>query len=232
LTLTAGQVRWWQNTETLARHGLAVMPDNNDMQILLGHALLVQGRFAEASQYYYNAVNIRPDDFPAQSGLACALAGQGKTDVAIEAFRVAIKIKPREAKPHYMLGDLLSQQGNFAEAIAEYRMALQIDPNHSLASNGLAWLLATAPDARFRDGAEAVRLAEHACQLTGYRLPLFVGTLAAAYAEAGRFDDALKTVEQAIAVATAEKKEALAVKNRELLELYRAGKAYHQPAGH
>jgi hypothetical protein len=77
-----------------------------------------------------------------------------------------------------------------------------------------------------------MRRAEQACRLTDYKLPLFVGTLAAAYAEAGRFDDAVKTAEQAIALATAARKVALVAKNRELLELYQAKKAYHQPTRH
>jgi len=233
LTLTAGQVRTWQNTETLARHALVVTSSNNgNMQVLLGQALIDQGRDDEASQYFADALSIRANDYLAQEGLAMARADQGKTREAIEAYRVAIELRPFEARSHFMLGNLLSQQGNVAEAIAEYRITLQLEPNHLIALNDLAWLLATAPDARVRDGAEAVRLAEKACQLTGYRGSSFVGTLAAAYAEAGRFDDAVKTAQQAVALGTAEKKAALADKNRKLLELYRAQKAYHEPALH
>jgi Flp pilus assembly protein TadD len=232
LRLTATQVRYWQNTETLTRHALAVTPDNTDMQVLLGNALLDEGKYAEAGRHFSDVLSIRPNDFHAQSGLALALADEGLTNEAIEAYRAAIAINPHEAKPHYMLAGLLTRQGKFMEAIAEYQMTLQIEPNHPLALNDLAWLLSTAPDARFRNGTEAVRRAEQACQVTGYEVPLFVGTLAAAYAEAGRFDDAVKTAQQAINLATAEKKEALVDKNKELLALYQAHKTYHQPASH
>lgn len=232
LRLTAIQVRWWQDTETLARHALAVTPDDGNMQILLGNALIVEGRFEEADRHFTDAVRIRPNDFQAQSGLALALADEGKIDEAIAAYRKAIVINPHEAKPHYMLAGLLYQRRNFTEAMVEYQLALQIDPNQPLALNDLAWILATAPDARLRNGAAAVDLAQRACRLTNYKMTLFVGTLAAAYAEAGRYQDAVKAAEQAITLAMAEKKGSLADKNRELLEIYRAKKAYHEPASH
>jgi hypothetical protein len=64
--------------------------------------------------------------------------------------------------------------------------------------------------------------------LTRYQKTIFVGTLAAAYAEAGRFDDAMATAEKAIALAGKNGESALLQKNRELLELYRAHRAYHE----
>jgi tetratricopeptide (TPR) repeat protein len=129
-----------------------------------------------------------------------------------------------------MLGNLLATQGRYEEAIQEYKVALQEDPDYMVALNDLAWLLATAADSRIRDGAEAVELAEKACRLTNYKITLFVGTLGAAYAEAGRFDDAVKTAQKAVALATAAKNENLLKKNRELLELYQHQQAYHEPA--
>ena len=133
---------------------------------------------------------------------------------------------------HFVLACILSKQGKLPEAAAEYRAILRINPNHLFALNNLAWFLATAPDAGARDGPEAVRLGEKVCQLSKYKVTLCVGTLAAAYAEAGRFDDAAKTAQKAIALATTDKNTDLIRKNRELLELYRLKKAYHEPAGH
>jgi tetratricopeptide (TPR) repeat protein len=230
--LAAAQVRCWRDSETLARHALAVTTENEPMQLLLGSALIEQGKIEEAGQHFAEAFRISPNSFAALVDLALALDAQGRLEEAVDICRAALKLQPRELKIHYILANTLSQQGNFAEAIAEYQTTLQLDPNHRLALNDLAWLLATAPDARFRNGAEAMRRAEQACRLTDYKLPLFVGTLAAAYAEAGRFDDAVKTAEQAIALATAARKVALVAKNRELLELYQAKKAYHQPTRH
>jgi hypothetical protein len=91
-------------------------------------------------------------------------------------------------------------------------------------------LLATCPDASLRNGAEAVRLGEKACQLTHYHATPLVGTLAAAYAEAGRFSDAEITAQKACALAAESGDQSLLEKNRQLLELYRKGTAYHEDA--
>ena len=96
------------------------------------------------------------------------------------------------------------------------------------ALNNLAWLLATAPDASVRNGPEAVRHAEEACRLTRYCATRPVGTLAAAYAEAGRFPEAIATAQKACARA-ANNNPALLERNRQLLELYRKGQPYHEP---
>jgi Flp pilus assembly protein TadD len=96
--------------------------------------------------------------------------------------------------------------------------------------NDLAWILATAPDDRLRNGAEAVTLAERACHVSDFEEAQFIGTLAAAYAEAGRFENAIRAGEKAKAMAAAAGQKELVEKNRQLLELYRAGKPYRDAA--
>jgi Flp pilus assembly protein TadD len=128
------------------------------------------------------------------------------------------------------LGATLAAKGRFDEAIENYRKAIQINPKFSEALNNLAWVLATSPDAGLRNGAEAVRLAERACELTHYGEPSFIGTLAAAYAEAGRFPAAVTTAEKAEQLATSAGSKKPAEENRQRLELYRTGKPYHEPA--
>jgi len=91
-------------------------------------------------------------------------------------------------------------------------------------------LRATAPDPSLRNGPEAVRLAERVCQLTQYKEAFLIGTLAAAYAEAGRFDDAVVTAQKACAVALAQGQTEIAASNEQLLELYKSGRAFHQKA--
>jgi Flp pilus assembly protein TadD len=124
----------------------------------------------------------------------------------------------------------LGQLGRSREAATRYREALKLNPNLAGALNNLAWVLATSPEDGLRDGAEAVRLAERACELTHHGEPLFLGTLAAAYAEAGRFPEAVTTAEKAEQLANDAGLSAVAAKSRQLLELYRAGKPYHEPA--
>ncbi len=171
--------------------------------------------------------------------LAQVYTRQGRLDEAIEQYRLALQYTPKpsaelsreqamqiEAETHTALAELLLQQGRTGEGVAHYRAAVQLEPRAWFVLNNLAWVLATAPAAADRNGTEAVAWAEQACTLTGRRQPLVVGTLAAAYAEAGRFSEAIATAEEAAALAEQSQQPELAKRNRQLLELYRA----HKPA--
>lgn len=115
-----------------------------------------------------------------------------------------------------------------AEAIAQFQQSLSFKPDFVAAQNDLAWELATSPVASVRNGRQAVELALRAEQLTGGTDLDIVGTLAAAYAEAGRFDDAIQSIQKAIDLAkTTGQPEQLTQLNSEL-ELYRAGQPYHR----
>jgi lysophospholipase L1-like esterase len=138
-------------------------------------------------------------------------------------------------QPQIESADELTQKGDFAGAIGLYRRALQDSPENTVVMNNLAWLLVACPDAQLRNGAEAVRLAEKACQITQYgRLPPAVGTLGAAYAEAGRFEQAIAMAERAVAlVAEADPSSNAALirdRNKALIELYRAHQTYGEVA--
>ena len=125
----------------------------------------------------------------------------------------------------------LWQQGAFTEAIARNRLALKTQPDSPVLLNNLTWLLATCPDASSRNGSEAVQFGEKACQLTQYRSVTFVSTLAAAYAEAGRFDDAIWMAQKACTSAykSGAPKDWLEW-NQKLLALYLKHQPYHETA--
>ncbi len=163
-----------------------------------------------------NPMNIRPwtDDY---ASLFQILRSDASAD-----------IEPSYAQEQIGKATSLCQQGNFAEAIRCYQNALQLHPNMPELLNNLAWLLITCPDAHLRNGAQAAPLAEKACLLTHYRTTVMVGTLAAAYAEAGRFDEAIWMAEKAVALATEAGEQPLVQKNQELLKLYRAHKPFHE----
>ena len=97
------------------------------------------------------------------------------------------------------------------------------------ALNNLAWVLATDPDAANRNGAEAVELAGRACAVTDYQNPVLMGTLAAAYAEAGKFKEAIEIAQRARNLAQTAGQPEVAEQNRQLLELYRSGRPCRQP---
>jgi hypothetical protein len=141
-----------------------------------------------------------------------------------------IYAKPDGALAHSGLAEAAQAKGQLAEAIAQYCQALQLEPDLPVALNNLAWIRAANADPKFRDGGEAVRLAERACRVTRYRQPMLMGTLAAAYAEAGRFDEAVAAAEKARVLALATGQKELADKEAQLAGLFRTHKACHEPA--
>jgi Flp pilus assembly protein TadD len=144
-------------------------------------------------------------------------------------LREAVRVEPR-TDLRLRLAALLHETGNVGEAVEQYRAALRREPDSLEALNNLAWLLATSPDAAVRNGSDAVRFAEQACRLTNRTNPGLIGTLAAAYAEAGRFNDAVEAAGQAAALAEAAGNSQFARMNRQLQSLYRTGRPFREPA--
>jgi len=103
-------------------------------------------------------------------------------------------------------------------------------PDNPAGLNDLAWLCATHPSAEVRNGAEAVRLAERACQLTRRKAAPFLDTLAAAYAEAGRFAEAVRTAREAQTLALAADDSKTAAGAAERIEWYKTARPWRDPA--
>jgi Flp pilus assembly protein TadD len=192
----------------------------------LGSLLAQQGKLNDGIACYLKAVELEPSDVSAHEGLGGLLLAQGRNEEAGREFSAVVQIKPDDPAAHYQLALALSGQGRSREAAEHYRWGLKSFENIPVGLNNLAWILATYPDPQVRDGLEAVGLAERACKLTDYKQPIFVGTLAAAYAEVGRFTDALAAAEKARALAETAHSEELVGKNVKLMELYRAGKPF------
>ena len=212
------------------RDAIRLDPQNASAYNNLGIAFDREGKTIEAISQYQQAIRLAPGYADAYNNLGADLAAKGRFDEAIASYRQAIQIDPNRPDIVFRLGMALGQAGRTREAVAQYRNALTLNPNLTLALNNLAWALATSPDDQLRNGPEAVRLVEHACELTHYGNPLLIGTLAAAYAEAGRFPEAVTMAEKAEKLATDAGLTAVAEKNRQLLELYRAGKPYREPS--
>jgi tetratricopeptide (TPR) repeat protein len=121
-------------------------------------------------------------------------------------------------------GVRLEEEGKAAEAVQAYRQALRTDPDNPVVLNNLAWILATASRPELRNGEEAVQLATRAAELTDYREPHCIGTLAAAYARVGRFPEAVELTTGASILAQMTSQPEEAAKNAKLLRLYGAGK--------
>jgi len=149
-------------------------------------------------------------------------------DEAIVHYQEALQIKPDHANACYNLGLALLRKGSVGEAIACLQQALRIKPSFPEAQNDLAWVLATSPQAAVRNGNQAVELAQQANQLAGGNNPVILRTLAAALAEAGRFDEAKKAAQKAMALAPAAGRPDLAAPLNGELKLYEAGLPFHE----
>jgi Flp pilus assembly protein TadD len=205
-------------------------PDHSGAHSNLGQALALTGHFVAAEPHFLASIRLAPGDPLMHQRFAQALAREGKTSQAARQLQIALCLAGQPDAPTRLnLAELLVQTGDFRRAIDQYRKVLSLNTDQPEPLNNLAWLLATAPDAAVRNGAESVRYAEHACQLTSFKQSIMISTLAAAYAEAGRFAEAVTTAEMAIRMQTANGESQFAALNRQLLQLYRAGMAY--PAG-
>jgi Flp pilus assembly protein TadD len=217
--------------EQLLRELVERHPESAQVHRTLAEFLMLDNRPAEAEAQFVAALKLQPPDAKLLRAYAAALSKQGKTDEAIRELEAALKLEPKQAQANFELAELLSRQGRSREAAARYAQALEADPRLLIALNNLAWLLATDADAQIRNGPRAVELAERACQLTDWKAAFLMGTLAAAYAEAGRFPDAVAIAERARDRARADKQEDVAKTNEKLLELYRSGKPFRETQG-
>jgi tetratricopeptide (TPR) repeat protein len=197
-----------------------------DAHLGLANVLARQGRLQPALEHYELARkgDADPAEIDLQTGRV--LAGMGKLDAAEPLLRRACEAHPEKAETHLYLGQVLQQQGRFSEAVAEYRKSIELRPDSIEALNNLAWILATNPNTELKNAEEAVRLATRACTLSEFKRPSMLGTLGAAYAAAGRFDDAILTTEKGLELARAQGQKGLAEATEGRLQLYRDGKTY------
>src|SRR5262249_32385302 len=137
-----------------------------------------------------------------------------------------IRLAPAEPAAYNQRAVCWCLKGQRARALVDHREALQQDPDNANTLNHLAWLLATSPEEVLRDGEQAVSHATRACELTGWKIPAFLDTLAAAYAACGRFDEAQRWQQQALDSAEVAGKPQYKAR----LDLYRIGQPYREPA--
>jgi len=207
---------------------LRLRPDDPGALQRLGVVLTQQGRAAEAISHLQRAVQLAPAWPEPRRRLAFALSLLGRREEARAAYLALIPLMPKTAEGQRELADLLAEGQQFAEAIDHYREALRLKPDFVLALNNLAWVRATAPRPEWRDGNEAVQLAGRACAMTGRRNASFLGTLAAAYAEVGRLADAVKTIDEAMALAKASGADQLVAVQAQLRSQFQSGQPYRE----
>jgi hypothetical protein len=187
-------------------------------------------KYAQAIEEFRKAIKEKPDHVESLYLLASCLARTDQEEEAILYARKAAAIAPRSAVVHGLLGALYTSTGQHVRALPHLEAAYAANPGDVTVASNLAWALATSPDAIHRDGSRAVELAEFACKATAYKSPPLLDTLAAAYAEAGRFDQAVLTTLKAIEIVRQNPK-ASTQELESRLKLYRADKPFHEPPG-
>lgn len=178
-------------------------------------------RFEHASVHYRAVLDIDPTSPEGHAGFADLLAVTGRVAEAVVHYRAALRSSEDSSSIQLRLGDALVRTGAYAEAIERYRRGLwKTDADHATL-NRIAWLLATCPQIELRDCAQAIRVAEHLCVITGYGNAVALDTLAAAYAECDRLAEAVNWAQTAIDMALSEKDTATAESIRPRLRAYR-----------
>jgi Flp pilus assembly protein TadD len=210
------------------RAALSLRPGMFTAAYGLATLLLEQNLPGEAAAQCAIALQYDPQDARLHCLMGKVLTRQGRLEEAQAQFAEALRLYPQFSDAHYRLAGLLSRQHKTVEAIEQYRLALRFQPAMPEALNDLAWILATDSRPEIRNGAEAVQLARRACALTRNAVPLMVGTLAAAHAETGDFDQAIACAQQARDLAVAQHLDRVAARNVELLALYRSHRAFRE----
>ena len=212
----------------LCAEAVKISPNSPVAQYNFGMALLQNDRRDEALAHLDAAGRLAPHNSEVQYNLGLFLLLHNKPDEAASHFAAALVERPDFAEAHYRLAQALSQQHKSKETIFHYREALRLKPDFADALNELAWILSTAPDSGLRSGTEAVQLAKRACELTQNRQAAFLTTLSAAYAETGRFPDAIATAQIAGKLAQTAGQKKIAAQDGELLNLYQAGHPFRE----
>jgi Flp pilus assembly protein TadD len=151
------------------------------------------GKLAAAAADYAQALKIEPNDAAVHLGCAKVLLAEGDFTGALPHYQQVARLVPAAAQPHMMLGHCYASLCDYSDAINEYREAVRLAPQSPEALTRLAWLLAQCNGLQSQNAAEAVTLAQRACDLTAHKSGFPLITLAASYAAIGRVSDALST---------------------------------------
>ena len=224
------QTSYWRDSETLFTHALAVTRNNDVAMNNLGIIFLEKGQLDDAISNLQAAIDVRPENAPAHDNLAKALLRKGQVGEAMVHYRKFLEIEPENVEARNTLGTALIQQGHVKEAIDQWQDALAIQPENGNAASNLAWVFATCPEDSIRDGSRAAELGEKALRISGGKIPMIYKVLAAAYAESGRFADAIETAQRGAELATNQGNPALAAELESNIALYQSGRPLRDPS--
>jgi len=189
---------------------------------LLAWRASIQASYWENSETIWNrTLAVTSNNAIAHQQLGNAALVAEDLETAIFHFEESLKVASGQAIVHTNLGIALAREWRFGEAITHFEKSLAIAPETTATLHNFALLLASCPEKRFRNAARAVQLADKADRLSGRKNPLYAHTLAAAYAESGRFSEAITVAERGMQLAISRRDSALASKLSSDVDRYR-----------
>lgn len=200
-SLTSARNRDFWSDQRIWEDTVRKRPTNPRARINYGVDLSAAGRYEEAEQQLREAVRLRDTSAAAHGNLGSVLCTLGKLDEGIRHLERALALDPEYTDAYPNLGEAYAAQGKRALAARYFALAVGVAPDNPFLLSRLGWLLATSPEDAVRNGARAVELGEKTVRLTARQDTMSLETLAAAYAEAGRFDDAVAVAREALALA-------------------------------
>ena len=217
----------WSEAISHYEEALRLDPTLAEAHNNLGIDYLQTGRLADGVRELRATLKLTPGDTETEINLAQALNQEQRWDEAAEFLKPLARARPSDFKLQFQCGLAIEHLGRTRDAVNYYAAALLKNPDYPEALQHLAWIAATDARPEFRNGAQAVALASHASEITGQKRPAILLTLAAAYAEAGRFTDALATLGKAEELAKVQGLQAIAAQSRLLRAAFEAGKPFH-----
>jgi len=191
-----------------------------------GTAYVAKGEYDRAISEFNKALEINPRYTEAYNLRGGVYSRKGQNDEAISDYSKAIEIDPRDVRAYNYRAWEYTLKGEYDQAISDLKKALEINPRYADTYNNLAWVLATAKVSAFHDGKKALELALKACELSDWKNPGYLDTLAAAYARAGDFENAVKWQERVIESPEVAKQADLQAELQERLKFYKEHKPW------
>jgi arylsulfatase A-like enzyme/tetratricopeptide (TPR) repeat protein len=199
---------------------------------LLSATALNQKDYGNAIRYGEKALALKPGRFKVHYNLGVAYSKSKQNEAAAKHFELVLEFMPKDqtvslakrVQVHRQLGLVRAREKKFDLAIVQFKEALKLNPKHPGMLNALAWILVTCPNQALKDPSKALELAQQACALTQSKYPVFLNTLAMAYATLNNFSEAVKTSERALALAQAKGDQALVTKLQKQLDLFKIGR--------
>jgi len=226
LTYTRNRVYW--SEERFWQDVLDKRPSNPRARLNYGVILSTARRYQEAEEQLREAVRLRDTSAAAHGNLGSVLCSLGRPEEGIAHLERAIALDPTYMEPYGNLGEAYGALGRLDRAAHYFALAVDAAPDAPFLLTRLGWLLATSREAEVRNGAKAVEVGERSVRLTLRRDSMSLDALAAAYAEVGRFDDAVRTVSEALAAANSQGRQSDIPELEHRLALYQARQKFRQ----